>query len=361
MTAAPVEAPERALPPQLRPEVAVNAAPLQSPMVGVPRYLQELLPHVPGLALLRPEAAARRIRGGYLCWEQVVLPTQLRGRLLWSPGGTGPLVVRHQVVTIHDVVALEFPEWVERHLGAWYRYLVPRLVRSSRHVVAISAFTRSRLLALTGVAPSRVTVVLHGVDPRFRPQPGAEVLRVRTAAGLSANPYILAVGTREPRKNLARLFAAWEAVQSRFPEVELVIAGMQGSRRDFGRQAPERLPARTRLLGHVADADLPSLYSGAQAFAYPSMYEGFGKPPLEAMACGVPVIAGNRTAIPEIVGGAGLLVEPEDVAAIAGALARLLASRDLRTELSARGLARAAQFRWCGAAAATRAILDRYR
>lgn len=345
-------------------EVAVNAAPLQARMVGVPRYLQELLPHLVGLAPLSPlcpSAAVRKLRGGYVFWEQVSLPRQLHGRLLWSPAGTGPLLSGHQVVTVHDLVALEHPEWVGRRLGSWYRYLVPRLVRTSRHVIAISAFTRSRLLALTGLAPSRVTVVLHGVDPRFCVRQEAEIMRVRGAVGLAANPYILALGTREPRKNLARLLAAWGAVQARFPDVQLAIAGMQGSRRDFGLQAQLRLPPRTRLLGHVADTHLPGLYSGALAFVYPSLYEGFGKPPLEAMGCGAPVLAANGTAIPEVVGDAGLLVEPGDAGAIASALARMLGSRELRTELSARGLARAAKFRWCDAAAATSAVFDRYR
>lgn len=337
--------------------IAVNTWALQSPVTGVQRYLLELLPHLPGpVQRVRPSHPLHGWRG--LAWEQCVLPARTRGRLLWSPCSTGPLALRAQVVTVHDVAPLDHPEWLTAKFAAWYRFLLPRLARRARHLIAISEFTKRRLVATTGVNPAKVTVILHGIDARFSPQPPEAVAAVCHRHGLEPGKYWLSLGTLEPRKNLPRLLAAWSAA---LPDLDaglqLALAGAAGNRNFFAAPGLPQLPARTRLLGHVPEGDLPGLYAGAMAFAYLSLYEGFGKPPLEALACGTPVLASNAASLPEVVGDAALTVDPADTGAITAALIRLAADPNLRARLSAAGRERALQFDWARSAAKTWRVL----
>lgn len=341
--------------------IAVIADGLHGPVVGVPRYLREILPLLADRIETITPPPRRGRRGQHVWWEQVLVPARLGGRLLWSPGGTGPLLVRHQVVTVHDMAAFDHPEWLNRELSAWLRFLLRRLLPRVRHVIAVSEFTRSRVLALTRLPPERVTAIPHGVSARFAPQSPERIAQMRQTLGLPAAPYLLSVGTLEPRKNLRRLLRAWAIAQPEAPDTILVLAGRAGPAADFGRHDAGPLPGRTRWLGHVPDGELPALYAGAEAFAYVSLYEGFGFPPLEAMAAGAPVVASNQTALPEVVGDAGILVPPEDVGAIAAALVRVLASPSLRRDLSVRGRARARCFSWPRAAQATGDLLERLR
>lgn len=344
------------------PQVVVNAGVLAGPMVGMRRYLEDLLPYLPpgGVAPLVPKLPRRRPRGVRLAWEQTVLPIHCSGRLLWSPSNGGPLAVRHQVVTVHDLAVLDHPEWTNRRSAQWQAFLLPRLLRRIRHVIAISAFTRSRVLALTDVRAKQVTVIPHGVNARFIPLPGAEIAVMRQRLGLSERPYVLALGTIEPRKNLPRVLAAWGRAQAQMPEAVLLVAGMEGSEKYFAAHGVRSLPARTRLLGPVPDELLPALYAGAVLSVYVSLYEGFGIPPLESMACGTPVLASTCPAVLEVVGDAAVAVDPYDTAAVAEGMVRLLKSASLREELAGRGQRRAGLFRWSEAAAATWQVLERY-
>ncbi|HYW03741.1 MAG TPA: glycosyltransferase family 1 protein [Gammaproteobacteria bacterium] len=326
--------------------IAVNARILERPLSGVQRYLTELLARFGDrLGSIRPARPLGSM--GAHAWEQLVLPRRTRGALLWSPSNTGPLSVTRQVVTLHDVVPLEHPEWLNARFAAWYRFVTPRLARRVRGVIAISEFTRERLVTLTGVAPERVRVIPNGVDRRFFSTTPEQIERARAALALPASRYVLSLGSLEPRKNLGRLLRAWDAVQQDLPDdVWLVIAGAPGRSQVFRSIDLQEAPARVHLAGRVADELLPGLYAGAMAFAYPSLYEGFGLPPLEAMASGTPVLTGDRTALPEVVGDAGLLVDPEDVEAIGDGLVRLVLQPDLREDLAGRGLQRARRFSW---------------
>jgi len=300
-------------------------------------------------------------------WEQFVLPNAARGKFLFSPANTGPLSVSNQVVTIHDVAPLErsfYGEELNANIDlkarTWYQFLTSRLVKRAVHVITISEFSKQRLMENTGLAADRVTVIPNGVDKRFAPFPKAELSDKLSNLQLPCLHYILCVGSLEPRKNLARLLQAWSQIQPEVPDdVWLVLTGKKGNDRVFANDvALSRLPSRVHLTGHVPDDALPALYAGALVFAFPSVYEGFGLPPLEAMASGVPVLTGNRTSLPEVVGDAGVMVDPYDVEAIAQGLRRLIEDSALRPQLRAKGLERARMFTWEKTAEQTWGILE---
>ena len=289
-----------------------------------------------------------------------MLPIKVGKNVLWSPSNTGPLTVTRQVLTIHDVVPLDHPEWLNWKFAAWYRFLLPRLVLRVRRVIAISEFTKKRLIATTKIAPDKIIVIPNGVDGCFRPRPEIEVTSALEALGLPAKRYLLTVGSLEPRKNLRRLLAAWHLARASVAEdIWLVVAGGNGRAMIFGdTTGAEDVPPRVHLTGHVSDDLLPVLYAGAMAFVYVSEYEGFGLPPLEAMASGVPVLVSKTTAFPEVVGDAGLYINPHDVEEITEGLIRLLTDPVLAAELAARGLERAKLFSWERTAALTLKVLQ---
>jgi glycosyltransferase involved in cell wall biosynthesis len=293
-------------------------------------------------------------------WEQLVLPATVRGRVLFSPSNTGPLRVKRQVVTLHDAVPLDHPEWLNSRFAAWYRFLTPRLVRRVAHVITISEFSKQRLLENTKLDEKHVTVIHLGVDQRFQPLSLEEAWTRLNDLNLPSRHYVLCVGSLEPRKNLSRLLQAWSRIQASVPDdIWLVLTGKKGNARVFANDAGlDQLPPRVHLTGHVPDAVLPALYAGALVFAFPSVYEGFGLPPLEAMASGVPVLTGNRASLPEVVGAAGVMVDPYDVDALAEGLQGLIMDETLRARLSPLGLARAKQFSWDTTAERTWHILE---
>ncbi|MGE0049293.1 MAG: glycosyltransferase family 4 protein [Acidithiobacillus sp.] len=339
--------------------ISVNSRILSYPMTGVPRYLKELLQRMPesGLRQISPDLPLSGIRAHL--WEQSLLPLRARGNLLWSPGNAGPLTISKQVVTIHDVVSLDHPEWLNPRFAAWYRFLTPKLARRVRRVITVSEFTKIRLLETTGISEEKIIVIPLGVDPRFAPMDQTNTSEIAKKLGLRSDHYVLSLGSLEPRKNLGRLLRAWEIVSDRLPtDIWLVVSGAKGNRMVF-QDVPElkKLPDRVFLTGRVADEDLPKLYAGAMAFAYPSVYEGFGLPPLEAMASGAPTLVGNCASLPEVVGDAAVRVDPFDIEAIAEGLLRLLEDDTMRTKLRANGLKRVAQFNWERTAAQTWQVL----
>jgi len=339
-----------------------NARILQAPMTGVGRYLDAVLDSWPGEPPRRidpPESAAQGLKGH--AWEQLVLPARVGRNLLWSPVHSGPLLVAKQVVTVHDAVALDHPEWLNPGFARWYRFMLPRLVRRARHVIAISEFTRDRLIRRTGLAEDSVSVIHNGVGERFRPPEAQARQRMREALGLENVRYLLSVGTLEPRKNLAGLLRAWARALPDLPgDLELVIAGAFGRRSVFAEATLGELPPRVHLAGRVDDAVLPALYAEAEWFVYLSLYEGFGLPPLEAMACGTPVIVSDIPVFREVISDAAISVAPCDEAAVADVLLHAVADTRQRQTLVERGLSRARDFDWRATARKTRAVLERF-
>jgi glycosyltransferase involved in cell wall biosynthesis len=250
------------------------------------------------------------------------------------------------VVTIHDISPIDHPEWFHAAFARGFGSQVPRLVRRARVVLTSSRFSRDRLVEIVGLPEERVVVVLPGVDAtRFQPVSRERIEATRHQYALPGE-YLLAVGSRSPRKNLSVLDRAWRLIRPRHPRLGLVIVGEQTHTAPQDRLGGGSRHSDLRFLGRVPDADLPALYGGASAFVYPSLYEGFGLPVLEAMACGTPVIASNRAGVPEAVGEAGLLVEPEDADRLALAIEEVLCDAERRQGMVARGLRRAGELSW---------------
>jgi len=261
------------------------------------------------------------------------------------------------VLTVHDLIFRHLPEH-HKPLNRWYLNLtLPLYCRRATHIVAVSECTRRDLVAAYGVPPEKVTVVHEAADPRFCLQPPDTIAAVRARYGLP-DRYLLFVGTVEPRKNLTRLLAAFETLHADRLTDGLVIVGRRGWLCDDFFAALERSPARDAVIfpGYVPDEDLPAIYAGAQAFVFPSLYEGFGLPVLEAMACGVPVVTSGASSIPEAGGDAALYCDPTDVEEMTAAVLRVLQDADLRAEMRRRGVEQAGRFSWQRAAEETAAV-----
>lgn len=370
--------------------VALNAWFWDRPDTGSGQYLRHLVDHLAGLpsaprvTLLRPEgagespaaassppsaisglrSAVRKVR-----FEQVAFPRRC-ARLgvdvahvpYWAP----PLRPRvPTVVTIHDLIPLVLREYRGGPLVRAYSALVATAAENATLVLTDSETSRRDILAHLDVPAHRVRAVYLAADARYRPDPSPDDADVRARLGLPKR-YVLYVGSFDVRKNVAAVLATaiWTGpvtggdcplvVAGRLPERDTAFAP------DPRRQARELglEPEWVRFAGPVAEEDKPALYRGAVALVFPSRYEGFGLPPLEAMACGVPVVGSSAASIPEVVGDAGVLLEPDDAEGMAGALIQLIQDPAFRAELGRRALVQAARFSWERTA---RETLDAYR
>ncbi|AGY58096.1 glycosyltransferase family 4 protein [Gloeobacter kilaueensis] len=335
---------------------------LRKRITGVERYAHELLARLPEYGPLRVERPRSAQSAYQHLWEQAILPARLaRDTVLFNPCNLAPLAHPANVITLHDVVPLVYPQFYRPAFQLYYRTLIPLLARRALHILTVSEFSRRQILAGTGVDEKKVTVVPNGVSERFVPSLRSASSAIRTRYGIGA-PYLLYVGSLEPRKNVATLLKAFSYAQRHLGlrGYELLIAGDR--HRNFADVdvAPDQT-AGIRLLGYVADADLPALYANADLFVYPSLCEGFGLPVLEAMACGVVALAAAGSSLIEVVGDAELCFDALDHRALAEKICFYLARPGLRQDCIARGLQRVEQFRWSRSAMLTARVLTDFR
>jgi len=294
-----------------------------------------------------------------ILWHRLRLP-------LWVELVTGSVDIFHSpdfvlppvrraktLVTVHDLSFIRYPQCADVNLRTYLNKAVPRSVHRADLVLADSQSTKDDLVELLGVEPARIEVVYPGVEERFRPIEDQALLeQVRKQYNLPPR-FVLGLGTLQPRKNFTRLIEAYSLLVTRHPSLRLVIAGGKGWLYEEIFATVEQLGLEEKVVfpGFVADEHLPALYNLADLFVFPSLYEGFGLPPLEAMASGTPVITSDASSLPEVVGEAGLMVEATDVEALAEAMKRVLEDNVLRERMIARGLEQARKFTWQRAAA----------
>ncbi len=298
-----------------------------------------------------------------LFWEQVIQPRALRAsqaHLLHALAFAGPRQISIPwIVTIYDLSFMKFPASFNSLNRVYLNYAVRDSLRRSDRAIAISESTKRDLVSQFRVRPAKVQVIYCGVDLSFMPASDpSSAAQLRARYSLSEK-FILYVGTIEPRKNIVRLLRAFARAKrdAGLPH-RLVLVGARGWKyEEVDRVIEEEGIAREVVFtGYVPQEELASCYRAADLFVYPSLYEGFGLPPLEAMACGTPVVTSNTSSLPEVVGDAALLVDPEDEQALAGAIVRALTDHSLRERMTARGVAQAARFSWARAARETTAL-----
>lgn len=367
-----------------RPKIAIDYTPAYEQGGGIGRYVREIV-----AALARQPAAfdyrlfvsgageLPALPGGNFTWK----PTRLtplwlariwqRAQVPWPVEAfTGKVDLYHatdfvlpptrarSLLTVHDLSFVRVPETASPALKAYLDVVVPRSVKRAEHILADSQATKDDLMSLYGTPENKITVLLSGVNPRFKPTQDASV---RGKYNIPERPYIFSVGTVQPRKNYTRLIHALAALRGKGYDVGLVISGGKGWLDDpiYAAIRDAKMDDYVRFIGFANDADLPALYSGALITAVPSLYEGFGIPVLESMACGTAVVTSNLSSLPEVAGDATLLVEPTDLDAIIDALQRLIDDEILRNTLRAKGLTRAREFTWERSAAELHAIYAR--
>ena len=290
----------------------------------------------------------------YSMTEQIRIPMALareRVRLLHEPHYVLPPLVRcRSVVTIHDCIHLMFPQYLPSRLAYFYaKGSMWSAARKANRILTVSEASKRDILRFFDVRPEKVAVIYNAIDERFlAPADPARMELVKQRYQLD-HPFVLYVGNIKPHKNIERLIDAFGRARQRCPDrLKLIIIGDEISKYPALRQSvhKHKLDKHVRFLGFQSAETLSALYRLADAFIFPSLYEGFGLPPLEAMACGTPVVASNVSSLPEIAGGAALLVDPYDVDAIAAGICTAVTDEALRRDLIARGLARARSFSW---------------
>jgi glycosyltransferase involved in cell wall biosynthesis len=367
----------------IRVRIAIDARKLRD--YGIGTYIRNLLRHLARLddktdyiVLCRAEdqafaaelgenfrAVPERSRG-YSIREQIAVPLDLRREkvdLFHAPHYVlPPLTPCRSVVTIHDCIHLRFPQYLPSRLGyAYARTSMWFATHRSARVLTVSEASKRDILRYFHVPPSKITVIYNAIDERFSEEPPAdEVMRVRERYQLN-DPFILYAGNIKPHKNLERLIEAFHTIRrGELEHVKLLIIGDEISKYAALRRTVHRykLHKHVRFFGFVPDATLAILYRLARVFVFPSLYEGFGLPPLEAMASGTPVITSNVSSLPEVVGDAAMLIDPYQPDAIAGAIRRVMLDDRLRDDMRERGLARVREFSWARSIRRVREIYD---
>lgn len=307
---------------------------------------------------LRPRYGTRAAVARFI-WSQTAFPSVLKGKydLLYSPTHHG--ILRKgipQIITIHDLLPMKFPSQY-RLQHYYFAHVVPRLIRNSAAIIADSESTRRDVCDCYQAPADRVFVVYSAVDQTFKPAPAYRVDEVRRKYELG--DFLLIVGASYPHKNIDRALQAFARVRSELQGIQLVVAG---GRADYTKRLKERVEELhvrdVKFTGYVSPEDLPALYSAARLLFYPSLYEGFGLPPLEAMACGCPTIVSKTSSLPEVCGDAAYYVDPYDVESMAEALCMVSTGKDVREGLRHKGFERVKVFSWENTARAVWRVIE---
>jgi glycosyltransferase involved in cell wall biosynthesis len=338
------------------PPIIVNARFLTQPVTGVQRFaievskrLKQKLPDIEFIApphIIHQELAASlqvvtygRFNSHY--WEQIELPVYLRKQgnpLLINLANTAPLFYRNQIVSVLDLSFLINPLWFSRSFAMYYSFVVPRIARNAKKIITISENSRNDIKSRLGIRHENIEVIYCSVSDAFRE---ANTITIKPAE----EKYILAVSSLDPRKNFVNLIKAF--IQAGLPDVKLVIVG--SANKVFADQGIKPLIQNNDKIiftGYISDKELIGLYSNALLFLYPSLYEGFGIPPLEAMACGCPTIVSDIASLPEVCGDASYYIDPTNVDSIAQGIVTLVRDEKLRKEFTDKGYERVALFSW---------------
>ncbi len=335
-----------------RTQICINSRCVGGSISGVSRYASALIERLDGIECIFPDKWRHGVAGHF--WEQFILPKKTKSRLFftkyWHFG--------KKQVTITDLATIHCPQYMNPKFATLYSSLFPILVTRVKHVIAVSNFTRNCILENFNISKDKVTTIYNGVDSCFNPNAINDKYATVDFLKLPSSRYVLCLSSLEPRKNLSAVLSAWSRILHLLPiDLWLVIAGKPGSPNVFNSFDLGEVPARVFFTGYVDDSLLPSLIGGAIFFTYMSLYEGFGLPPLESMACGTPVLVSNQTALPEVVGDAGLYANPYDIDDVARQILLLANDQDLRTYFSIKGFERSALFSWDKCAAETAALL----
>ena len=354
-------------------QVAVDGSGLERPRAGVGVYTTQILHAMaverpdcrlvvfgpPGGFAAVPDATYRlapraRFIGRHMQWPATI--RRMHPDAYFGPAGAMPLgrVGCPSVITVHDLAIYRNPKWFPGRQPLSTRLVVPRSVLRADVVISVSESTARDIVEIFGIDRGRIQVVPHVVSPRFRPMGGEERAEARTRLGLPER-FILFVGTIEPRKNLETLVDAWAMMRDR---PDLVVVGSWGWSYETIRDKMGRLGPRLYHMESVDPDDLPVIYNLARALAHPAWYEGFGLPPLEAMACGTPCVVSDRSSLPEVVGDAALIVPADQPDAWRKALEKVMGDTELAADLRRRGILRAAEFSWQRAARLTWSAID---
>lgn len=361
--------------------IGIDGTPLLGPRSGVGFYTGRLLAAMLAcnsewdyllysnrpLGALEPELSGARqiisrLPSKRLVWMQFLLPAQIRRSqpdLCHFPNAMAPIwQPKPFILTIHDASLFLFSHYHPRTRLMSIRLTLPFLARRAAAIICVSHHARTELTRILNLDPERVHVVYEAAPATFQPVTDPHCLEGLRRKYRLPERFLLHVGTLEPRKNLPRLIRALYEIRRRGCDIKLVLVGARGWQLDSFDEEIERLSLQdaVHFTGYVPSTDLPGLFSLATLFVFPSLYEGFGLPPIEAMACGTPVLTSNRGSLPEICGDAAYLVDPEDEQALADGLFALLSDADWRTELARCGLAHARTFSWERAASETVAV-----
>ncbi|MBN1535642.1 MAG: glycosyltransferase family 4 protein [Anaerolineales bacterium] len=357
--------------------LAINGRFLSQPATGVQRYAHELIngwdrmlqngeidPRQYQLEILIPPLTkpnntyqhipirqVGRLQGNL--WEQLELPLHSRRKWLFNPGNISPIMKLNQIVTIHDASVFATPYSYSRSFLMKYRLVYKVLAKTAKLILTVSDFSKTELIKYCHIDPQRLVVIPEGSDHILRIEPDQGVFEKHN---LGKNPYLLTVGTNAPHKNLKIIYQAAEKLSAQ--ALDFVVVGS-----DFDRwfNAPQITSSdRIKKLGFLSDAELKAVYQKAVAFIFPSQYEGFGLPPLEAMACGCPVIASNTASVPEICGDAALYFDPDNPAELVEKIMRVINDVNLQSELRGKGISRASHFSWAATSKKTWESLVEY-